>query len=375
MEAVDIEYIRQGLSIDDSQLDLLSYKNSRSCYRHREEILTNLGVAPFSSRQQELLSVEAKRMARNQTKPTLILDALVNYLLEHQMEVPSYYTLKTILQEALDSFEAELLAILDRSLRREDAQLLDDLLSKQQVYQERIGASSSVQRYELTFFKRIPQSMRPGEIKKRVEMFQELKRMHGQLWPVINRLDLSPATVRYYAEYVIDTQTSQLKINAAHRNLWLIAFIIHQYLSLGDALVITLHRAVTNALSVCGRQLKEDYFRQSRLNTQLATQVSSRNSNHITVLQKIEAIVNDAALSNENKVLQIQSLYHQMQVNSDQLQEDRKRLQMLTEIQQARQDNEDYYLVLEKQSIKLQNRVSAIVEHLVLMKPLPVRTL
>ena len=189
---VDIEYIRQGLSIEDSQLDLLIYKNSRSCYRHREEILTNLGVAPFSSRQQELLSVEAKRMARNQTKPTLILDALVNYLLEHQMEVPSYHTLKTILQEALDSFEAELLAILDRSLRPEDAQLLDDLLSKQQVYQERIGASSSVQRYELTFFKRIPQSMRPGEIKKRVEMFQELKRMHEQLWPVINRLDLSP---------------------------------------------------------------------------------------------------------------------------------------------------------------------------------------
>ena len=129
--------------------------------------------------------------------------------------------------------------------------------------------------------------------------------------------------------------------------------------------MITLHRTVTNALSVCGRQLKEDYFRQSRLNTQLATQVSSRSSNHITVLQKIEAIVNDAVLSNENKVRQIQSLYHQMQVNSDQLQEDRKRLQVLTEIQQARQDNEDYYLVLEKQSIKLQNRVSAIVEHLV----------
>lgn len=104
-------------------------------------------------------------------------------------------------------------------------------------------------RYELTFFKSIPQSMQNQEINTRVEMFAHLKVIYLQLLPVIKRLNLSDATIRYYAEYVINTQTAQLKNNFNQCNLWLISCIIHQYLSLGDALVLTFEKAIRMAMN------------------------------------------------------------------------------------------------------------------------------
>ena len=63
-------------------------------------------------------------------------------------------------------------------------------------------------KYDLTLFKKIPESMENQEILKRVEMFIQIKAIYEQLLPVIKRLNLSHSTIRYYAEYVIDTQTA-----------------------------------------------------------------------------------------------------------------------------------------------------------------------
>ena len=46
--------------------------------------------------------------SRNQTKPSLIFDDLVAYLWEKRIETPTYYQLKTLIQEALETVEKEL---------------------------------------------------------------------------------------------------------------------------------------------------------------------------------------------------------------------------------------------------------------------------
>src|SRR5690606_35659208 len=62
---------------------------------------------------------------------------------------------------ALSEYESDLEQTLEKHLRQEDKVLLDELLSKPETFQ----------RYELTFLKRIPQSMRPSVIKYRVSLF------------------------------------------------------------------------------------------------------------------------------------------------------------------------------------------------------------
>ena len=239
----------------------------------------------------ENLLDEATRMAecrpaRNQTKPSLMFDNLVSDLWEKRIEIPTYYQLKTLIQEALETVEKEFKDILKRHLTSQDILLLDNLFQKSPLTKTGFG----VMKYELTLFKKIPESMENQEILKRVEMFIQIKAMYEQLFPVIKRLNLSHTTIRYYAEYVIDTQTAQLKNNLSQRNLWLIASIIHQYFSLGDALILTFQKAVKMALHGSENRQQGNYWNSKSVRTRLTTTVSSHGISHAEMLAEIERI-------------------------------------------------------------------------------------
>ena len=66
-------------------------------------------------------------------------------------------------------------------------------------------------------------------------MFLDLKALFIQLRPLIERLNLSDDTIRYYAQYVLDTRSKQTSGRVHERYLRLIAFVVHQYLTVGDA--------------------------------------------------------------------------------------------------------------------------------------------
>lgn len=63
---------------------------------------------------------------------------------------------RSILTEVFDRFEINLQAILDKYLAESDRQLLAELLDKKQLQNLE---NFRYERYELTFFKKIPQSM------------------------------------------------------------------------------------------------------------------------------------------------------------------------------------------------------------------------
>lgn len=97
---------------------------------------------------------------------------------------------KPLIQEALETVEKELNDILKRHLTPQDILLLDNLFQKSPF--TKMGAG--VVKYDLTLFKKIPESMENQEILKRVEMFIQIKAMYEQLFPVIKRLNLSHTT-------------------------------------------------------------------------------------------------------------------------------------------------------------------------------------
>ena len=69
--------------------------------------------------------------------------------------------------------------------------------------------------------------------------------------------------------------------------------------------------------------------------------------------------------SDEQKVTQIRELLSRKRVSADELEADRKRLHNLKTVNQPIVDRDDYYNMLEKESLKLQVRVAGIVQELV----------
>ncbi len=367
---LDIDLVVDRFNIDpNDEITLNNYAQSRTTYRHQEEILKELGYTSFDSSHQQTLFQEAKRLTGLQTKPSLIFDAMVTYLQEKRVETPTYNALRDILTKALDAFSKDLEAIIQTYLTEDDKILLNELARKQQNSILEISSkNNNYTRYELTFLKRITQSMRPAHIKERLGLFVDLKTKYQQLQAIIKRLNLSDATIRYFADYVLDTQSSQPLKRVNEYYLQLIAFVIHQYFSLGDALILTLNNAVTSTFNDAEGDLKEQYYQNRYINAQLVNQVSRRSTTHIDALGVIESIIESDRTNDTQKVEQIKQLIYQKRINKPVLDEDQQRLKDLKTHNQPIYERDDYYQSLEKESIKLQNRVSGIVIELVFDK-------
>jgi TnpA family transposase len=353
----DIFYVIETLkSIDPNAIDMAIYQQSSSYYNHQQVILNHLGFSPFSLDKRAMLLNEAQRLTHLQIKPTNILDLCMTFLRERRIEIPAYSSMQNIIHNAFSDYEIYLEKTLDKHLHQADKDILDELLNKD---------SDPFERYEITFFKRIPQSMQPSIIKKRVELFKRFKRMFQQLNPVIMKLNLSDGTIRYYAQYVLDNRSANMARRGDNKYLLLIAFVIHQYLSLGDALVLTLLHAMSSSLNHCESNSKEQLYKQRHQTTSLVGVVTKRTEIHIDTLGLIEKVVNDVLLNDSNKIFQIKNIIHQKKINPVILNEDQQQVISLKLALQKIQQDQELYGFLEKESVHLQNRVSALLQCLV----------
>jgi TnpA family transposase len=353
----DISFVVQAFkNMDHCDSDMDSYFQSSTYYRHQQLILKNLGFEAFNDGHRARLLKEAERLAHLQVKPSNIFDACVHFLRERKIEVPPYATLRNLIQIALAQYEGNLEKILATHLRAEDKKLLDGLLEK---------GKAVFDRYELTMLKKIPQSMKPSVIRHRVELFVWFRQMAEQLQPLAARLNLSDASIRYYAQYVLDTKNSNMARRGDDRYLLLLAFVLHQYLSLGDALALTLLHATTTSLNNCATNSREQVYQQRHHTADLVKQVTHRNRIHLGALGMIKKIANDKQLPDSLKVLRIQDIVNEKKLDQPSLDQDEAKVALLQSTQQKLQDEQEFYRHLEKESISLQNRVSLLLQHLV----------
>ncbi|TDE09364.1 Tn3 family transposase [Dyadobacter psychrotolerans] len=360
----DVDYVAERISVDVNAVQMTSYEG-RTSLRHREDILLYFGFAAFEKSSIEALTEETQRLAHVQTRPYLIFEGMVGFLQAHHIEIPTYQSLKTILDKALASFEQNLESILSKYLTAADVLLLDQLLVEHSSYQEDSRRHLKVKRYEITFFKRVSQSMETKQIHERVTNFRSLKTMYLQLLPVAKRLKLSDPTIQFYAEYVINNQVPQIATRSTNRYLLLISFIIHQYYMLGDALILTLNSAVTNYVNGCENLVKQELYQNRMQTAQLVSSVANRSNTHIDVLGTIEKIIADTTMEPLAKVTLIEQLFKNKRLSQKLLQEDQKRLKDLKETNQKINDREDFYQMLEKNASKLNGKVSDIVKVLI----------
>ena len=129
----DVDYVAERISVDVNAVQMTDYEG-RTSLRHREDILGYFGFAPFDKSSIETLIEETKRLAHVQTRPYLIFEGIVDFLQSHHIEIPTYQSLKTILDKALTSFEQNLESILNKYLTTADILLLEQLLVEHTSY-------------------------------------------------------------------------------------------------------------------------------------------------------------------------------------------------------------------------------------------------
>lgn len=315
--------------------------------RHQQIILNFYGFRSFGVEAVKAIETEIETMARQHLKPRLIFDRCVDFLVQQKFQLPTAYRLVELIRVGLQARKSELVTRMESQLDDNIRTLLDGLFT----------TAEETSRYRLTLLKRISQSTRPTQIKETVADFETISELFEKLEPAMDALALGPAGIRYFAQGVMKAEIFQIHRRAdADRYVHATAFISHQLYRLGDTLVDQLLSAMASFQTSVTRQHKERLFEQRREQTaRLRRVVDGLDQSVFAFRQNVQAYANDNALTDAQKIQQIKDLLSQTAPpNIDQLKAD------LADGGDERQ----YYDLLEKQSLRLQNRISPILRTL-----------
>ena len=356
----DVRYVARLLDIDAVPLDLDTYEKSVQS-RHRQVILEYLGFRPFDEHARHAMAQEIQTMIRAQMRPKPMLLRVLELLEYQKIAIPSAYALTDLVLTEMARYQRTLTALVEANLSTTDRTLLDALLEKVDSDAEQ---DLPLRRFRLTLLKTISQSTRPSKIRAAVDDLRILQQVYQQLEPLLQALDLSPDGIRHYAHAVLKTAVFHFaRREDEDRYLHLVCFTAHQFFRMQDALIDVLLTAVQTILNTCQRTHKEQSYRERPAQRRaMRTFVAGVTHGAVQPLAEIETLAFSRELSDSEKVREMQDVLTRGLLQRPLVHE---QLAYFTEQSQTAEDA-GYYAILEAQSIRLQNRVAAIIQALAL---------
>ena len=342
----DIEAVSKMLDYQDNNFLPGSYvKTTRQ--RHQKLILEFYGFTSFDAQSEAMLNVEITTMAKTYLKPKLIVDRCVDFLIQQRVQVPVSGVITEMIRSGLQSHKSNLVALIDSHLDSQTRCLLDDLFA----------TSDDQNQYRLTLLKKLSQSTKPSRVKESIADFETLSELNGKLNNILSTLDLGSAGIRYYAGSVIRSKIFQLQQRSeADRYIHAAAFIAHQFFRIQDNLADTFLSVMATFQTTATRDHKDLLFEQRKTqNQQLKTVINELDTSVFSLLREIRNLTNNVDLSDAQKVTQIKTVLGQGKTESFE--------QLKTDLQQAGQ-SQIWPQILEKHSVRLQNRLSPILKAL-----------
>ena len=356
----DIEYISSKYKISISHTDLDKYKSS-TFLRHQDAILKILGFNKFNSKVKLLLINESLKLSFNQTKPSAIFLSLLSYLKAKKIETPTYNTLSEIITNSLKQYESNILSSIENNITNGERDLLNKLLEVKEEYFSSNQGELKLKRYKLTLIKKSNQSIKPSQIKGNVNDLKIIHELFLNLTPIITRLKLSPEMISYYAQVVLRSRTFQIiRREEEKKYLLLIAFVIHQYYKLSDTMIDILLKSVLSTQNSTMKEHKENIYLTRASSYKTIDSLTNSLKKNLNLIEVIKNILDKHTDSSDNKIKAITNIIS----NNEQ----KKDKQIEEKIQAIKKDKDntikgtDYFKILESKSIRLKNRVKAIVQ-------------
>lgn len=342
----DIEAVAKALALPSEKFSFDDYgKTTR--IRHQNFILSFYGFTTFNAQAESALKLEIATIARNYLKPKLIFNRCVDFLIQKKIQVPLSWVINELIRSGLKSHQKALATLMNTYLNDQTRSLLDDLFTTPDEHNQ----------YRLTLLKKLSQSTKPSKIKESIADFETLSELYQQLDNFLSLLDLGHAGIRYFAGSVLRSEIFQMRRREANdRYIHAVAFIAHQYYRTQDNLV-DMFLSVTAAHHTKTTREHKDYLFEQRKTQQkqIKNVVEELDTSVYASLQRIQSLTDNISLSDTQKVAQIREVLQQSKTESFG--------QLKAGLQQAG-SSEVKHDILEKQSKRLQNRLSPILKAL-----------
>lgn len=347
----DIQYVIEKLEVDPAVVNLAQYQK-KIPIDHQKTILTLCECLAFDAPEATKQTNDYLATAISQyASPKTIFMRMVKWLHEAQIESPSYHALAALITEGFRHYEKNLLAVVDNALTSQQKAALDTLLF-----------SNDKQPSLFNRLKYINHSTQPKAINAHLDLFEKLQLLFLLLEPAIEVLPLSRSARQYYVTWMQKAKLSQVQQfpQLTKRYFHLLVFVQDQYYLHQDALVDILLKCVQSAKSTSARDLKliEGFLRpQQTASIKLLRNVRIDDKAFIAEVRKIMGIV---VMTHQGKCDAIEELLinYDKKYDEETLEEIKTSENLLDNI-----DNDaDHYASLEKNSVKLQNRVAKIVQ-------------
>ena len=352
MPVESINYVSNLLNFAPDQINLTEY-SSKSATQHQPIILKLLRFQAFDQIVVEWLKRDLVLRINQLPEPQQIFYELLQKLHNQNIEFPSYHRLAEIITDAYLEHESNLLAIISNNLSPEQIECLTTLCDFKELYK----------------FKNIDQSTRPKDLKNSLKVFLEIKNYFTILSPIIKLLDLSPNSCQYYAIWVKKATSLQLKQFTDQNKiyLYLIAFIQHQLYLRQDFFMDVVIKCVQAANNAAINKLnKQEQTTRKQRRAAIRHLKKSRKSYQVLV-DEIRNILRSRVLTSIGKIEKIEELITKHDQEQSE-QEDQKEIKIFEETLDKATNDNDYFEMLEHLSIKLQNRVSDIIQAIMFNK-------
>jgi len=315
--------------------------------RHQKLILEFYGFTLFDSKNESTLATEIATMAKTYLKPKLIFDRCVDFLIQKKIQVPVAWVVTELIRSGLQEHKSSLVTLMDIHLDNQIRYLLDNLFT----------TPGDQYQYRLTLLKKLSQSTKPSRVKESIADFEILSALHSKLDSVLSILGLEHVGIQYYAGSVLKSEIFQMQRRKANdRYIHSAAFVAHQFFRIQDNLADIFLSVMATFQNTAIREHKEYFFEQRKVqNQQLKTVVDELDTSVFGLLREIRSLAGDTSLSDTDKIMQINTLLDRGKTESFE--------QLKAGLQQAGQSTV-WHDILERHSVKLQNRLSPILKTL-----------
>lgn len=376
---------------------------ARARQRHEIAILEAHIMRRFDRASEAELIVDINAMVATHLRPRLIFLRCLDLLGQRRVQLPSEHRLTALIASAMARHKRQLVERVEQTLTPELREVLDGLLapgggtyrSGGDGPDDTGGASNSGKRARLTLLKRLTQSTGPKDVRSRVAHLLEVRVVHDQLRDVLPAIGLGREGIAYFAGGVMRARLSQLHQRSdPDRHLHAIAFVAHQYARLQDNLIDTLLTSVQAHLNACRREHKELCYAQRRECDERLVQlveVVDRTvqgvAERLDALERATTIVHEQGTNDADKLARLRMLLPAADATAgdltvhdpggtsafgrviDDRQSSADTRSSVGELRRALAgavSGVDYNTVLERRSVRLQNKVSPILRAIAL---------
>ena len=199
----DIAFVADRCKVPANQISISNYPK-QTLLRHQQLIVDYFGFHKSGENNQNQIEYEVERLVRLVVRPSNIFWEIVGYFRQMKIVVPSYNRLAVMISRQLQNYEKQLQTIVAEKLNDRQKRMLDALPEKEPAENNLTAEESAAPdfRFRLTRLKQIFQTNNPADIKANLADWQTLQTIYRECVELIEELNLSPAAVRYYANFV-----------------------------------------------------------------------------------------------------------------------------------------------------------------------------